>query len=187
MSTHLGFRIYMKYGKFWSISPGHFFKHKPTIHCSKFSKRTSSISIRLQKLVTYFGQISPDFAFLIIRGVQTGSTSLNNWWVFGEWRFLVWRGIQIGKKIWTVALQFKYFADNCEKIILSVECTIMVVMSTFFQHSPQLSNFQWQFTFLKHVRFPFNIMAAILTPSPHLVLQAARLGPYYILRTNTYM
>ena len=49
-------------------------------HSSKFSKRNYIFPLHLQKLVTYFGfgQISPDFAFLIIRGVQTGRTGLNN-------------------------------------------------------------------------------------------------------------
>ena len=29
--TTLGFHIYIKYGKFWNIPPGHFIKHKPFI------------------------------------------------------------------------------------------------------------------------------------------------------------
>ena len=40
----------------------------------------------------------PDFAFLFIRGVRTGRTGLNNYlMVFEEWRFLVWREIQMRK------------------------------------------------------------------------------------------
>ena len=37
-------------------------------HSSKFSKRNYIFPLHSQKLVTYFGQISPDFAFLFIKG-----------------------------------------------------------------------------------------------------------------------
>ena len=50
------------------------------IHCSKFSKRNYIFPLHSQKVVTYFGQISPNSTSLIIRGMRTGRTSLNNSW-----------------------------------------------------------------------------------------------------------
>ena len=47
-------------------------------HSSKFSERNYIFPLHSQKLKTYFGQISPDFAFLFIRAVRTGRTGLNN-------------------------------------------------------------------------------------------------------------
>ena len=44
------------------------------LHSSKFSKRNYSFPLHSQKVVTYFGQIIPNFAFLFIRGVRTGRT-----------------------------------------------------------------------------------------------------------------
>ena len=71
------------------------------IHSSKFSKRNYIFPLHSQKLETYFGQISPNSTFLLIRGLRSGRTGQNNI-VFGEWRFLVWREIQIRKNFWTV-------------------------------------------------------------------------------------
>ena len=49
-----------------------------TAHSSEFSKRNYIFRLHSQKLVTYFGQIFPDFAFLFIREVRTGRTGLNS-------------------------------------------------------------------------------------------------------------
>ena len=45
-----------------------------------FQKRNYIFPLHSQKVVTYFGQISPNSTSLIIRGVRTGRTSLNNSW-----------------------------------------------------------------------------------------------------------
>ena len=62
------------------------------IHISKFSKRNHIFPLHSQKLVTYFGQISLDFAFCLSGGCEPDGLM-----VFGEWRFLVWQEIQIRK------------------------------------------------------------------------------------------
>ena len=49
-----------------------------SFHSSKFFKRNYILPLHSQKLVTYFGQISPDLAFLFIRGVRIGRTGLVN-------------------------------------------------------------------------------------------------------------
>ena len=49
------------------------------LHSSKFSKRNYIFPLPSQKLVTYFGQISPQISlFLFIRRVRIGRNGLNN-------------------------------------------------------------------------------------------------------------
>ena len=62
----------------WSLSISKWQTGK--CHCSKFSKRNYIFPLHSQKVVTYFGQISPNSTSLLIRGVRTGRTSLNDSW-----------------------------------------------------------------------------------------------------------
>ena len=94
--------------KIISVSTCHqiqFHDQSDALHCSNFWKKNSIFPHYMQKTMTYFGQISPNRTFLLIRRVRFEEIWSKYVVVFLVWRGKLWREIQIRKHFWIVVVE----------------------------------------------------------------------------------